>query len=106
MAKTQNCHISLDLSQIKKISSLSYLQLLMLKKRNCPYFLDQMTFQGDMSFFSFCGWSGVFRYSHETTKLPLLTRMNPGHENESTFTSSTFKVGENKVPLLFGSDFI
>ena len=53
--KPQNYHISLDLPQIKKISALSYLQLLKLKKIKCLYFLDWTLFEGDMSVMSFFG---------------------------------------------------
>ena len=48
----QNYHISLDWPQIKKITALTFLQLLKLKEIKCLYFLDWTSFEGDMSRFS------------------------------------------------------
>ena len=74
------------------------------KKIKCLYFLEQTSFEGDISFLSIWDLWGGFRHLHETTKIPQLTRMNSYHENKYTFVSPTFKVEENKVTLFFCSE--
>ena len=66
--KLQNYHNSPGWTLVMKMSALFILQLLKLKKIKCLYFLDQMSFDGEMTFFKFFDLWEVFRYLCEITK--------------------------------------
>ena len=82
LAKTQDRHISLNWPPIEKISALSYLQLLKLKKIKCLYFLDWTLFEGDMSvmsFFGLWGFFGIFlnqQYDHNSPGSTLIMKIS------------------------------
>ena len=73
----------------------------------CLYFLDQTSFEGDMSFLSFKNlWFGI-SYIHETTNI-FMKQQNSHKSTEwplimkkCTYIPPNFKVGENNEPFFF-----
>ena len=92
----------------KKITPLSLFQLLKLKKI-CLYFLDQTSFEGDMSFLTFCDrWfdNGHMDIYFVITKSIYLSNMMSEQKNMGTLFSSILKVKEIKVYLFPWSEFL
>ena len=101
--------IILNWHPIKKITPLSFPQLSKLKKMKCLDFLDQTSFEGDMSFLTFCDrWfdNGHMDIYFEITKILYLSNMMTERKNKVTLFSSTLKVKEIKVYLFSWSEFI
>ena len=106
--KQQNYHNSPGWTLIMKMSAF-FLQLLKFKKTKCLYFLDQTSFEGDISFLSFCDFMRILYNlftSHKMSKSSYLPQMTSIPKNKGTLFSSTFKLKENKVTLFFGLDII
>ena len=77
------------------------LQLLKLKKIKCLYFLDQTSFEADISSLSFCDFMKIPKAtltSHKMSKSSYLPQMASDLKNKVTLFSSTLKVKEGKVP--------
>ena len=86
-----------------------YIQLLKLKKIKCPYFLDQTSYNWDMSFLYFLNACPYVPYQISKLKITnssYLSFMMSDPKNEGTLFSSTLKVGERKVLLFLWSEFI
>ena len=100
--KRQSYHSSPGWALIMKRSALLFLQLWKLKEIKCLYFLDQTSFEGDMSCLTFCDW--WFDNEHknkifEIIKSSYLSNLVSEQKNKGTLYSSTLKVGEIKVHL-------
>ena len=83
-----------------KMSALFLLQLLKLKKIKCLYFLDQTSFEEDISSLSFCDFMKIPETpltSHKMSKSSYLPQMTSDPKNKGTLFSSTLKVEEGKV---------
>ena len=85
--------------QIKKLNTLSFLQLWNLKKRKCLHFF--IWGSGDEIWSFSLHFSSLAKWCWKIRKWPYLGPWASNQKNKGTFLSLTFKVGEKKVPLVF-----